>query len=241
MPCNFTGSCKFLYSRRMPMSDTELGLRERKNRRTRRAIVQAATELILEIGYDAATIPRIAERADVSPRTVSTWFPAKDDIFFDQADDAIARATRHLRDGSGDTVDRIQQWLVDEAGRERWDAEITRLREAAITHDPELRARAHRHLERVQSEIAAAAARDVGGSAQDVGPQIFAGAAMGFLFALRSIGLESRGDDVAQQAAGIAFLRGGLAAIRSDPARPDRAATRRTGSPSRRSPARSAP
>jgi len=78
----------------MPPSDAALGLRERKNRRTRRAIVQAAAELTIQGGYAAATIPRIAERADVAPRTVSSWFPAKDDILFDRVDDTIARATR---------------------------------------------------------------------------------------------------------------------------------------------------
>ena len=197
----------------MPTPDASLGLRERKNRRTRRAIVQAAAELTIEGGYAAATIPRIAERADVAPRTVSTWFPAKDDILFDRVDDSIARASEHLRTGPGDVVDRIEAWLADESGREQHDPEITRLRETAIAHDPELRARAHQHLEKVQSEVAEAVARDIGVSAEDVGPQAFAGAAMAFLFTLRSIDLEGRGDGPAQMAVGLEFLRAGLAAL----------------------------
>lgn len=203
----------------MPTSEAAVGLRERKNRRTRRAIVQAAAELILEDGYAAATIPRIAARADVAPRTVSTWFPAKDDILFDEIDEAVARATEHLRSSDGDVVDRIQRWLADESGRERHDPDVYRLREAAIAHDPDLRARAHRHLDRVQSEVAAAVARDVGGAAEDVGVQAFTGAVMAYLFALRALGLEPREDDAAQRAAGIAFLRSGLAALRTGPRR----------------------
>ena len=65
------------YAQGMPPSDAALGLRERKNRRTRRAIVQATAELTIEGGYAAATIPRIAERADVAPRTVSTLVPGQ--------------------------------------------------------------------------------------------------------------------------------------------------------------------
>jgi AcrR family transcriptional regulator len=192
---------------------TSPGLRERKNRRTQQAIVRAAAELTIEGGYASATIPRIAERADVSPRTVSTWFPAKDDILFDRIEDTIARATRHLRTGSGDVVDRIEAWLDDETGREPLDPEMSRLRDAAIAHDPELRARAHQQLEQIQSEIAAAVSRDLGVAAEDVGPQTFAGAAMAFLFALRAIGLEGRSDGAAQVSVGVGFLKAGLAAI----------------------------
>ena len=189
------------------------GLRERKNHRTQRAIVQAAAELTLESGYAFATIPRIAERADVAPRTVSTWFPAKDDILFGPVDGTIARATQHLRTGPGDVVDRIEAWLTDEAGREEHDPEITRLRDAAIAHDPGLRARGHQRLEKIQSEIAAAAARDTGAAAADVAPQTFAGAAMAFLFALRAIDHEARDHKAAQYAVGVEFLHAGLTAI----------------------------
>jgi AcrR family transcriptional regulator len=199
----------------VPTADAALGLRERKNRRTQRAIVQAAAELTIEGGYASATIPRIAERADVAPRTVSTWFPAKDDILFDRVDDRIGRATRHLRTGSGDVVDRLAAWLSDEAGRDEHDPELSALREAAIAHDAELRARSHQHLEKIHSELAQAVARDIGVTEQDVGPQAFAGAAMAFLFALRSIGLEGRADGPEQMAVGLDFLRSGLAALTS--------------------------
>ena len=56
------------------MIDEPVGLRERKNARTREAITRAACELILERGFEGATIAQIAERADVAPRTVHTWF-----------------------------------------------------------------------------------------------------------------------------------------------------------------------
>jgi AcrR family transcriptional regulator len=218
-PCNFTCHCVLAIVRCVATSEPSLGLRERKNRRTQRAIVQATAELTIEGGYASATIPRIAERADVAPRTVSTWFPAKDDILFERVDDHIARATRHLRNGSGDVVDRIEAWLADEKGREQPDPEISRLRYEAISHDPELRARDRQHLEQVQSEVAQAVARDIGASAEDTGPRLFAGAAMALLYKLRSSALEAQDDAIeAELAVGIEFLRAGLAAI--TPTRP---------------------
>jgi AcrR family transcriptional regulator len=200
----------------MPISDAPLGLRARKNRDRRRAIVRATAELTIASGYAAATIPRIAERADVAPRTVSTWFTSKDDILFENVDDRIAQATKHLRTGPGDVIDRIKAWLADEMTRETPDPEVTRLRRQAIEHDPELRARERQYLERIQLEVARAVAKDIGASVKDVGPQVFAGAVMAFLYSLTSLSLKPKRALHAQMAAGFEFLRAGLASLTSE-------------------------
>jgi hypothetical protein len=64
--------------------------------------MQPAAELTIERGYPFATIQRIAQRADIAPRTVSTWFPAKDYILFERVDEQIACGLRHLQSGDGD-------------------------------------------------------------------------------------------------------------------------------------------
>lgn len=193
-----------------------LGLRERKNRRTRLAIVRAAAELTIRDGYAAATIPRIAERADIAPRTVSTWFPAKDDILFEGADETIERGVGQLRSGSGDIVDRLLGWLASEEGRGEHHPELTQLRNEAIQHDPELRARYHQFFERLQVEIARQVAYDTGTAPDDTGPRLLAGAAMVFMqqIAIMSARDEPVGLDDPQVTTGIAFLRAGLKAIR---------------------------
>src|SRR4029453_15452366 len=73
----------------MPVQETDLGRRERKSLRPRRQIVRAAAELVLEDGYERATIARIAERADLATRTVTTRFPTKEEIFFEGVEEAI--------------------------------------------------------------------------------------------------------------------------------------------------------
>ena len=79
------------------VQDPELSRRERNSLRTRRQIVRAASELVLEDGYERATIARIAERADLATRTVTTRFPSKEDIFFGGIEEHVERAEEHLR------------------------------------------------------------------------------------------------------------------------------------------------
>ncbi|MDY6999295.1 MAG: TetR family transcriptional regulator [Actinomycetota bacterium] len=60
----------------MPDAD-DMGLRERKKRRTREAVRTAAFRLFEEQGYQNTTVEQIAEAADVSSRTLFRYFPNK--------------------------------------------------------------------------------------------------------------------------------------------------------------------
>ena len=57
-------------------------LRERKKQATRRRIAEEALQLFSEHGYATTTTERIAAAANVSPRTVFRYFPAKSDLVF---------------------------------------------------------------------------------------------------------------------------------------------------------------
>jgi AcrR family transcriptional regulator len=63
----------------------ELGRRERKKQQTKQAISDVATTLFLERGFDAVTVAEVARAADVAVQTVFNHFPAKEDLFFDEA------------------------------------------------------------------------------------------------------------------------------------------------------------
>lgn len=55
-------------------------LRERTRRAVRAEIMAAAQRLFLAHGYEATTVDEIAVEAQISPRSVYRYFPAKDDL-----------------------------------------------------------------------------------------------------------------------------------------------------------------
>ena len=64
--------------------------------------------------YDATTIADIAEAAEVSPRTVALYFPAKQDIAMSRVTDAVASltaATQGRRHGES-VGDVMRRWLL---------------------------------------------------------------------------------------------------------------------------------
>jgi AcrR family transcriptional regulator len=65
------------------------GLRAWKKERTRRTISDVATGLFMRDGFEAVTVAQIAAAAEVSVKTVFNYFPSKEDLFFDRADDVI--------------------------------------------------------------------------------------------------------------------------------------------------------
>ena len=62
---------------------TDVGLRERKKARTRRAIADAAARLFAEQGYEQVAVSDVAREADVSEQTVYNYFPTKEQLVID--------------------------------------------------------------------------------------------------------------------------------------------------------------
>ncbi|MFC4946855.1 TetR/AcrR family transcriptional regulator [Pseudonocardia sp. GCM10023141] len=69
---------------------------------TRARILEVATRLFLDRGYDTVTVAEIAREAGVSSVTVFNHFPRKEDLFLDRQDDAadlLRSAVRDRADG----------------------------------------------------------------------------------------------------------------------------------------------
>jgi AcrR family transcriptional regulator len=73
------------------------GLRERKKRRTHRTISETAIALFLERGYDRVSVVEIAAAAEVSKRTLFTYFPSKDDLVLHRIADHEDEGARVVR------------------------------------------------------------------------------------------------------------------------------------------------
>lgn len=99
--------------------------RERKVAETRAAILCAAQRLISENGFEDTTIERIAEEADVAPRTFFRYFPTKEAVLFAELDSARDEllATLEQRPADEDVLESIAIVLHQFAEEidQRWD------------------------------------------------------------------------------------------------------------------------
>ena len=65
------------------MSGARKASGRRRNEDAREAILQAATELLVERGYSAVSIEAIAQRAGAGKQTIYRWWPSKGDVLMD--------------------------------------------------------------------------------------------------------------------------------------------------------------
>src|SRR5215467_4480489 len=95
------------------------GLRERKKEQTRQEISDTATAMFAERGFEQVTIAQVAAAAGVSKMTVTNYFPRKEDLVYDRAQDIIGGLAAAVRDR------RPGESLLD-AVRRDYDAAVTR-------------------------------------------------------------------------------------------------------------------
>ncbi|HZO97737.1 MAG TPA: TetR family transcriptional regulator [Gaiellaceae bacterium] len=204
------------------MHEGEAGLRERKKRRTREQIAAAALELFSARGYHATTVADIAAAAEVSERTVFSYFPSKEDVLFADhlsLEQGLAEALDGRPPGTP-ALDVLREFVVenlsrfDEQARIRW--QIVRGDELLLAHQ---RARQAALGELIARAIAA----DLGERPDDLRPQLVTAAVIAAFtatyehrFRARSR-TASRAQAVAVVDEAIEFLRGGLDAIRAYP------------------------
>src|ERR1700712_3698560 len=93
-----------------------IGLRERKKTATRESIALAALELFDRHGFAETTIAAVAEAARVSPRTVSSYFPVKEDLALPDIAESRARLSDRLRDrpAGETTAEALRSWFRGE-------------------------------------------------------------------------------------------------------------------------------
>ncbi len=202
------------------MSGPPSGLRERKKQQTRERILECARELFAAKGFAETTIPEIAAAAEVSPRTVSSYFPHKEELVFPAKDEmleALSKALDARPDGELAT-DALRRWLVDNFACEDVEKPPRHWTRALIDTDPDLRAYERALQERAQAVVAAAVAVDLGVAADHHLPQMAAATAMAALDSLGRETASSHDPGQAQQliedamqfvSAGVKELQGG--------------------------------
>ncbi len=199
-----------------------LGLRERKNLRTRDAIERAAYELTLEQGYERTTVVEIAERADVAPRTVFTRYATKDAIIFGRSDASAARLTEAITAHEGALVDRLATFIRDSVAAYQDALELEKLRVRAILGDPYLRRTLRGQLDATENTIAQQLGTELGVPPTSAGVRVFAAGVTGLFMAMLDSCVQDpeHHDSLAIIEAGLPVLRAALDALRTENLRP---------------------
>jgi AcrR family transcriptional regulator len=191
---------------------TEAGLRERSKARRRAAIIRAAYELFAERGYDATTVADIAEAAEVSPRTVAMYFPAKQDIALSRFSDGVASLTDAIRGRQpGETLHEVfGRWLLT-SQTEPEDRELHRLARRMFAANPDLGALRTARMAAAVRAGAAMIAADTGSTPDAIGPRLAAAAAAAI--AMEIVDTEPGADREQAVASAMRFLEAGTAAL----------------------------
>jgi len=85
-------------------------LRDRQVEQTRRLILQALAEQLADAGLDDFSIPRLAQRAGVSLRTIYRYFPTRDALL-DAFDEFIEQTVQFPPPHTPDEVAAAPEWL----------------------------------------------------------------------------------------------------------------------------------
>ncbi len=190
----------------------ELGLRERSKARRRAAIIRAAFGLFAERGYHATTVADIAAAAEVAPRTVAMYFPAKQDIALARFGDGIASlddAMRGRRPGERYT-DVLRRWLLTSQS-EPEDRELIRLARRMFAANPELAALRQAQLAAAIRKGAALIAADTRSDPGAIGPRLASAAVAAVVLEVADT---EPGEEREQAvAAAMRFIDAGLAAL----------------------------
>jgi AcrR family transcriptional regulator len=199
---------------------TKPGLRERKKQQTRDTIARVALELFAERGYDETTLAEIAEAADVSPRTIFSYFDSKEEILFCEAPPELGRLkdTLEQRPDDSTTIDTLRDLLSSMAPPD----ELAKLRKQIITGSPELKLKMRARVAELEPILVESFAKDLDTDPDDIRALLIAASATAAFTAVHDrLDAEGAGAEVTHERAlaivdeVFEFLRGGLDRLRS--------------------------
>jgi AcrR family transcriptional regulator len=169
-----------------PGDATATGLRERKKQRTRETILARARDLFEAQGFAETTIAQIAEAAEVSPRTVSSYFPEKEELVFPDKDAMLASVSEAMEERAEGEVatDALRRWLLEHFADPESEDHAHKWQRALIDEDPDLRAFERRLQEDAEQVIAEAVAVDLSLPADHHLPRMVAATTMAALDSL---------------------------------------------------------
>ncbi len=123
------------------------GLRERKKERTRNEIVEVATRLFLNRGFDEVTVDEIAAEAEISHRTFYRYFSCKEDLVLHDVREALDDLRRAFmsRPSSEPVIESIRAVILELAATFQHDTDLDRQLVGLLLASPALQHRKQEH------------------------------------------------------------------------------------------------
>ncbi len=151
-----------------------MGLRESKKQETRQLISDHATRLFIENGFEPTTIAEIAAAARVAKKTVTNYFPRKEDLAFDRHEEFVAGLARTVagRAEGESALAALRRAFLD--GVERCDPVIGFSGEVfarMIADSPTLLARLRDMHDQREAALAGLLAAETGAAPDDITPR----------------------------------------------------------------------
>ena len=112
-----TTSDASLSTREQRLSQASRRRRETQKQELRQAILEAASSLFLEQGYEGFSLRQVAERIGYTPTTIYLYFADKDALLFALLDDAFDRFGAALHHASLSSVGATRRGWRPSAGR----------------------------------------------------------------------------------------------------------------------------
>jgi AcrR family transcriptional regulator len=172
------------------MEEAEIGLRERKKRRTRQHLVDTARRLFGQHGFEQVTVAQLAREAEVSQATVFNYFPTKEDLVFSAFaafEERMLEAIRERPQGES-VLEAFSRFILQPGGffataDEKSAREQMKLAKM-ITSSPALIAREQQIQARNIDALATLLATETGARGSDLRPRVAANAMLGIHQAL---------------------------------------------------------
>jgi len=135
------------------MTETTLGLRDRKRIQTRARMEKAAVDLVLKHGMHVATIEAICEEAEVSSRTFFNYFDSKEDAILGLSGIELTEEIVRSHTGTTDVIEALVGLMVEIATPALEDTTLHTSRTEVLHRYPELFSKQVSRITRITDEL----------------------------------------------------------------------------------------